>query len=258
MLSDGNDLPPRIIKRVKKHDGHHGGAWKVAYADFVTAMMAMFIVLWVLSQSTKVQKLVANYFKNPIGFSNKSKDLLNGDSKDIIKVDNNSIQDERAREMAMLKEMGDKLLGEISANPAFKNISGQIKIDFVKEGLKIEIIDSAKNLFFEIGTAKLTQEAFMLLQKIGDELSTLPNKIIIEGHTDSRQYTDGPGGYNNFDLSADRANSARRALVSDKLNEGQIDQVRGYADRRLRDKADPFSFVNRRISIIVKYLDDMK
>ncbi len=255
MISDGNDLPPRIIKKVKKHGGAHGGAWKVAYADFVTAMMALFIVLWVMSQSEKVQKMVANYFKNPIGFSNKGKDILSGDSKSIIKIENNSIQDARATEMKILKEMGDKLMGEISANPAFKNISGQIKIEFVKEGLKIEIIDSARNLFFEIGTAKLTKEAFMLLQKIGDELSTLPNKIIIEGHTDSRPYVNGKDGYNNFDLSADRANSARRALTSDKLNEGQIDQVRGYADRRLRDKADPFSFVNRRISIIVKYLD---
>ncbi len=256
MIPDGNDLPPRIIKKVKKHGGGHGGAWKVAYADFVTAMMALFIVLWVMSQSTKVQKLVADYFKDPIGFSNKSKNILSGDNNNIIKVDNNSIQNERASEMKMLQEMGNKLLGEISANPAFKNISGQIKIEFVKEGLKIEIIDSAKNLFFEIGTAKLTQEAFMLLQKIGDELSTLPNKVIIEGHTDSRPYVDGKNGYNNFDLSADRANSARRALTSDKLNEEKIDEVRGYADRRLRDKSDPFNFVNRRINIIVKYMDN--
>ncbi len=256
MALDGNDLPPRIIKKVKKHSGGHGGAWKVAYADFVTAMMALFIVLWVMSQSTKVQKLVADYFKNPLGFSNKGKEILVGDNKNIIKLDNNSVQNEHAREMKMLQEMGDKLLGEISANPAFNNISGQIKIQFVKEGLKIEIIDSAKNLFFEIGTAKLTQEAFMLLQKIGDELSTLPNKIIIEGHTDSRPYADGINGYNNFDLSADRANSARRALTSGKLPEEKIDQVRGYADRRLRDKSDPFSFVNRRINIIVKFMDN--
>jgi len=258
MISDGNDLPPRIIKKVKKYDGHHGGAWKVAYADFVTAMMALFIVLWVMSQSQKVQKLVANYFKNPVGFSNKSSEILPGDSKSLIKVENNSIQDAHAREMEMLKEMGNKLLGEISANPAFKNISEQIKIEFVKEGLKIEIIDSAKNLFFEIGTAKLTQEAFKLLQKIGDELSTLQNKIIIEGHTDARQYTEEPSGYNNFDLSAERANSARRALTSDRLKENQIDHVIGYADRKLRDKSDPFNFVNRRISIIVKYLSETK
>ena len=255
-MSDGSDLPPRIVKKIKKHGGAHGGAWKVAYADFVTAMMALFIVLWVMSQSTKVKQMVASYFKNPIGFSSKGRDILSGDSKSLIKVENNSFQDEHAREMEMLKEMGEKLLGEISANPAFKNILNQIKIEFVKEGLKIEIIDSAKNLFFEIGTAKLTQEAFNLLQKIGDELSTLPNKIIIEGHTDARPYVDGPSGYNNFDLSADRANSARCALTSGKLPEVKIDQVRGYADRRLRDKSDPFSFVNRRISIIVKFLDN--
>ncbi len=255
MSSMGNDLPPRIVKKIKKNGGHHGGAWKVAYADFVTAMMALFIVLWVMSQSEKVRELVANYFKNPIGLSSKGKDILAGDNKNMIKIDNNSIQDERAREMEMLKEMGDKLLGEISANPAFKNISSQVKIEFVKEGLRIEIIDSSKDLFFEIGTAKLTQEAFMLLQKIGNELSTLPNKIIIEGHTDSRQYNNGPDGYTNFELSADRANAARRALTSNLLPDKQIDQVRGYADRKLRDKSDPFNFVNRRISIIVKYMD---
>ncbi|MCL5030671.1 MAG: OmpA family protein [Bacteroidetes bacterium] len=256
MSSMGSDSPPRIVKKIKKHEGHHGGAWKVAYADFVTAMMALFIVLWVLSQSVKVQKLVANYFKDPIGFSNKGKDILAGNNQSVIDNTADNIQSTRAKEMEILKKMGDKILGDLTRDPEFSNLAGQIKIEFVKEGLKIEIVDSSKDLFFEIGTAKLTQKAFLLLQKMGDELSKLPNKLIIEGHTDSRPYSSGPNGYTNFELSADRANAARRALTSNKLLDRQIEQVRGYADRRLRDKLDPFNFVNRRISIIVKYLEE--
>ena len=254
-MSNSGDLPPRIIKKINKHGGHHGGAWKVAYADFVTAMMALFIVLWVLSQDQNVKKLVANYFKNPIGFSSRGRDVLNSDNPSLPDISKPSFQDARIKEMELLKTMGDKILGELSQDATFKNIVGQIKIEFVKEGLKIEIVESAKDLFFEIGTAKLTKEAELLLRKIGDQLAKLPNKIIVEGHTDARPYSGGSSGYTNFELSADRANSARRALTSGALPDKQIDQVRGYADRRLRDPADPFSFVNRRISIIVKYSD---
>ena len=257
-MSNGNDLPPRIIKKVKKHGSHHGGAWKVAYADFVTAMMALFIVLWVLSQDQNVKQLVANYFKNPIGFSNKGKSLIGADSPKFKVPQKPAIPNCHEKEVEILKAMGEKILGELSLDPTFKNIVGQIKIEFVKDGLKIELLDSSKDLFFEIGTAKLTKEAELLLRKIGDQLSKLPNKIIIEGHTDARPYMGGSMGYTNFELSADRANSARRALISGELSEKQIDQVRGYADRRLRDPAHPYSFVNRRISIIVKYLEDEK
>jgi chemotaxis protein MotB len=253
------DLPPQIIKKIKKSHGGHGGAWKVAYADFVTAMMALFIVLWVMSQSAKVQKMVANYFKNPIGFSNKSASLLNGDNLSVLKVDNKSDQQSavqaHVREMEMLKEMGERLLGELSKDPTFKNITNQIKIEFVNEGLRIEIVESAKEFFFEIGTAKLTPQADLLLRKIGDQLAKLPNKITIEGHTDARPYSNDGKGYTNFELSADRANAARRALIESSLKDSQIFSVKGYADRVLRDKSDPYNFVNRRISIIVKYSD---
>ena len=258
MLNEG-DLPPQIIKKIKKsHGGGHGGAWKVAYADFVTEMMALFIVLWVMSQSQKVQKLVANYFKNPIGFSNRSTSILNGDNS-LLNSAEASIQQSKIQahlnEIERLKEMGNKLLSELSHDAAFKNIVGQIKIDFVKEGLRIELVESSQNLFFNIGTAKLTPEAELLLKKIGDQLAKLPNKIIIEGHTDSRPYSNDGNGYTNFELSADRANSARRALTESSLPQSQIFEVRGYADRELRDKADPYNFVNRRISIIVMFSD---
>ena len=261
-MSMENELPPPIIKKVKKHSGHHGGAWKVAYADFVTAMMALFIVLWILSQNDEIKKSVAHYFKDPIGLSDKGPSILNGSSIGIQKpaVDssaNNQILS-RKKEMEILREMGEEILGELSKDDAFKSLLGQIKIEFVKEGLRIEIVDSSKDLFFEIGTAKLTKAASLLLRKIGDNIAKLPNLVEVEGHTDARPYSGGANGYTNFELSADRANSARRALTSGDLPEKQIYEVRGFADRKLRDPEHPYSFVNRRISIIVKYLDDNK
>lgn len=256
------DLPPRIIKKVNKHGGHHGGAWKVAYADFVTAMMALFIVLWILGQSEDVQKSVAGYFKDPIGFSSSKGDNImpggntpQSSSGTAQGIDAGKSISSRVKEMEALKQMGEKLLGELSKDENFKSLVGQIKIEFVNEGLRIEIVDSSKDLFFEIGTAKLTEEAKLLLMKIGDNIAKLPNKIIIEGHTDARPYSGGSNGYTNFELSADRANSARRALTSGKLTDTQVFGVKGYADRKLRDPEHPYSFVNRRISIIVKYSD---
>ncbi len=253
-MADG-ELPPIIVKKIKKGHGGHGGAWKVAYADFVTAMMALFIVLWVMGQKPEVKESVAGYFKDPIGFSTKSKSVFNGSSPSIIKSDQASQIAAHVKEMELLKEMGEQILGELRKDPTFKNIMGQIKVQIVKEGLKIEILDSSKDLFFEIGTAKLTSEAELLLKKIGDELEKIPNKIIIEGHTDARPYSNDGNGYTNFELSADRANSARRAMISGDLTASHIFEVRGYADRELRDPSDPFSFLNRRISIIVKYSD---
>jgi chemotaxis protein MotB len=246
---------PIIIKKKKKpHGGHHGGAWKVAYADFVTAMMALFIVLWILGQDQAIKEAVAHYFRDPIGLSDKGKSVLQGNTE-IIKRDLPKNLEQRETEKQELKKMGEKILSELSSDPDYINIVNQIKIEIVDEGLRIEINDSADDIFFEIGTAKLKPEMISLLKKIGDQLAKIPNKIIIEGHTDSRPYLGNNDGYTNFELSADRANSARRALLSSKLNSDQIEEIRGYADRKLRNKNDPLSFVNRRISIIVKYLN---
>lgn len=254
-MSSGSELPPRIVKKINKHGGAHGGAWKVAYADFVTAMMALFIVLWVMGQSKEVQKAVASYFNDPMGIST-GKGIMSGGQVAVKAEGAFNAAQAHQKEMELLKKIGQDILNELSKDPTFSNLMGQIKIEFVKEGLRIEIVDSAKDLFFEIGTSKLTREASLLLQKIGNDLSKLNNKILVEGHTDSRPYNDGPNGYTNFELSADRANSARRALTADKLKDDRIEQVRGYADRLLRNKEDPLSFVNRRISIIIKYSDN--
>lgn len=248
-----SDSPP-IIKKIKKgHGGHHGGAWKVAYADFVTAMMALFIVLWVLGQGEEVKEAVSGYFKDPIGYGSQGKSLLDGKSSQMIDL---KLQEEMNRleaERKELEKMGEKLMNEIGDDTGLMNLSDQVKIEIVKEGLRIELIDSANDIFFAIGTAELNPLARRLLEKIGSELSKLPNKIIIEGHTDSRQYRNDGTGYTNFELSSDRANSAKRALVFGGVTERQIDEIRGFADTRLRVPNDPFSFMNRRISITVKY-----
>lgn len=248
---DGN---PIIIKKGKKDHGHHGGAWKVAYADFVTAMMALFIVLWILGQDASVKAAVANYFKDPVGISDKGKNLLDGKAPSILELDLQNEMEQIERQKRELTKMGESMINELSDDPNFSNILDQIKIEIVEEGLRVEIIDSEDDIFFEIGTAELKPETRNLLKKIGEQLTRIPNKIVIEGHTDARPYLGSELGYTNFELSTDRANSARRGLLLGGLNSTQIYEVRGYADRRLRDSNDPYSVVNRRISIIVKYL----
>lgn len=243
-----------IIKKIKKvHGGHHGGAWKVAYADFVTAMMALFIVLWVLGQSEEVKEAVAGYFKDPVGFSTKGQSILDGKNSQLIDLNVEEEIRRKEAEKAELEKMGEKLKEDLGNDTELMNISDQVRVEIVKEGLRIELVDSERDVFFEVGTSELKADAKKLIQTVGKELSKLPNKIIIEGHTDSRQYKNDGSGYSNFELSTDRANSAKRAMVSGGVSEKQIDEVRGFADTRLRDPSDPFSFLNRRISITVKY-----
>lgn len=248
---DGN---PIIIKKGKKAHGHHGGAWKVAYADFVTAMMALFIVLWILGQDDSVKAAVANYFKDPVGISGQGRNLLDGKAPSLLELDLQNELEQKERQKRELTKMGESMISELSDDPNFSNILDQIKIEIVEEGLRIEIIDSEDDIFFEIGTADLKPETRNLLKKMGEQLTRIPNKIVIEGHTDARPYHGSELGYTNFELSTDRANSARRGLLLGGLSSTQIYEVRGYADRRLRDTNDPYSVVNRRISIIVKYM----
>ena len=253
-MSDiGNEAVP-IIKKIKKsHGGHHGGAWKVAYADFVTAMMALFIVLWILGQKPEVKEAVAGYFKDPIGFSNKSKVLIEGKANPM--PDMKLMDDIQMHEIEKveLEKLGEKLVEELKADTDFLGLADQVKIEVVKEGLRIELTDSESDIFFEIGTADMKKDAKKLLQKIGAEISKMPNSIIVEGHTDSRQFNNIGTGYSNFELSSERALAAKRALVAGGLREKQIDEVRGYADTRLRNEENPLSFMNRRISITVKF-----
>lgn len=241
-------------KKPKKHHGHHGGAWKVAYADFVTAMMALFIVLWVLGQSEEVKQAVAGYFKDPAGFQLSSVAPPGGSKNDIINLQLEAKRLQREKQQKQFEEMKGKIMKELGQNPNFVTLLDQIEITMVDEGLKIEMLESADNVFFEIGSSKLNIYAEQILRKIGGDLKNLPNYVVVEGHTDSRRYNGSIRDYDNFDLSAERANSAKRALEIGGLPESHIDEIRGYADKRLRDPIDPYSLVNRRISIILRYL----
>lgn len=253
-MKSNEQQAPIIIKKGKHGHGHHGGAWKVAYADFVTAMMALFIVLWVLGQDQKVVESVAGYFQDPVGFTEKLKLITPGDSDKPFKIDTVNIKEQlREMEIQRLQSLGEILKQQLLQNPNFQNLAEQINIEIVNEGLKIELTESKENVFFEVGTANLKPEAIKIIQNITQQLQQLPNKLIIEGHTDSRQYITGAKGYSNFELSAERANATRRILVGSGLEPNKIDEIRGYADSRLRDTTDPYSAVNRRTSLIIKF-----
>ncbi|MCS7052202.1 MAG: OmpA family protein [Ignavibacterium sp.] len=255
-MKSSEQQAPIIIKKGKHGHGHHGGAWKVAYADFVTAMMALFIVLWVLGQDKKVIESVASYFRDPIGFTEKLRVITPGNSEMPFEADtlNINIKEQlRELEIQRLQSLGESLKQELKQNPEFQELADQINIEIVNEGLRIELTESTENVFFEVGTANLKPEAAKIIQRMAASFQKLPNKIIIEGHTDSRPYIQGEKGYSNFELSAERANATRRTLVTAGLDPKKIDEVRGYADTRLRDPNDPFAAVNRRTSLIIKF-----
>jgi chemotaxis protein MotB len=233
--------PIIIIKKVSGHGGHHGGAWKVAYADFVTAMMALFIVLWLLSSSAKVKKAVAGYFNDPKSSQKETGTSKTGDD-DAIPVDQKNVQ--------KLKEQIEKAIQE---RKDLEKLAKQIEITITPEGLRIELIEDKNGTFFQSGSAKLSDDGQQLLAMLAGQLKPLPNHLLLEGHTDATPYS-ADTGYTNWELSADRANSARRLLQSDGVGQQQISQVRGYADQLLRVKNDPLDPSNRRISLIVQWV----
>ncbi len=237
--------PIIVIKRIGRHGGHHGGAWKVAYADFVTAMMSLFIVLWLMNSSDKVKKAVAGYFNDPKGTGTMLGTAMTG-TGETVKVAG-------ADDMQKLKE---KLEQEIKAKADLKKLSKQIEITITPEGLRIELLEDKNGTFYESGSARLSDSGQELLELLAAELKTLPNSLLIEGHTDAAQYSD-DRSYSNWELSADRANAARRLLQQDGVRRDQVTQVRGYADQLLRVKANPFDSSNRRISILVKNQEAM-
>lgn len=230
-----------IIRKKAGHGGHHGGAWKVAYADFVTAMMALFIVLWMMNASKQVQEAVGGYFKDPRGVAKMVGTNKNGAGEFVAL---------KKEDMEKLKE---ELLRSIHHLDPLDKLKNQIEITITQEGLRIELMESAKGTFFELGSAKPTPALKELLQLLATELGQLPNNISIEGHTDSKPYS-GNREYDNWDLSTDRANAARRMMQGEGIRADQISQVRGFADQRLRLPKLPEDPSNRRISLIVQYL----
>ncbi len=253
MADQDNDRPIIIKKVVQGGHGHHGGAWKVAYADFVTAMMALFIVLWILGQDDSIKANIAHYFNDPIGFGDgKGPSVIDGAGNKIIAPKILTDLEQKEVERERLEQMGENLVNNL-IDQDFKNLVDQMDIEVTDEGLRIEIMESNNDAFFEVGTASLKKSAKKMLTVIGKQVAQLDNKIVVEGHTDSRPFSNGLNGYSNYELSADRANSARRILIESGLESDQIEEIRGYADNRLRNAENPFDVVNRRISIIVKY-----
>lgn len=241
-----------VIKKKKSHGGgHHGGAWKVAYADFVTAMMALFIVLWIVGQSKKVKQSVSHYFKDPGAFMQSTGSALssNGKTPDIKVATKDTTLTLKLNDIGQLKEEGKKLQNMISSLPEFKDFKNQIKITITKEGLKIDLIEDSTGVFFDVGSATLKPQAIRLLKMVGADFKKLPNGIIIEGYTDARPYA--TQNYSNWMLSVDRANAARKVLLEGGMRSGQLLQIRGYADRNLRDPKHPYDASNRRVSIVV-------
>jgi len=251
-----SDVPVLIVRKKKgEHAQHHGGAWKVAYADFVTAMMALFIVLWIVGQSKQIKEYVANYFKDPGAFMENTKGG-GAFEYNTIAFGERLADDLLKRQQEKMKETGDKIMSEMGKTPALRDLSKQIVIEMTKEGMRIELVEQKESLFFDVGTAHLKDDAVRVLAIIAVQLEAMDNHIVIEGHTDARKYSQ-KDGYTNFELSADRANSARRVMMKHGLSEEKIDEIVGYADKRLRNKADPYDVVNRRISILVKF-DELK
>jgi len=233
--------PIIILKKKGGHGGHHGGAWKVAYADFVTAMMSLFIVLWLMSASKPVQEAVGGYFRDPSGTADKKGSAVAGAGENFLLTKDN---------MPKLKDQLEQKIREMND---FERLKNHIEMTVTNEGLRIELMESASGTFFDSGSPKLNADGHELLIALAQELSELPNKLSIEGHTDSKPYATS-GNYSNWELSTDRANAARRLMQASGIKADQIVQVRGFADQRLRKLDNPLDSSNRRVSLIVQYI----
>jgi chemotaxis protein MotB len=234
--------PIVIIKRNASHGVHHGGAWKVAYADFVTAMMALFIVLWLMNTSKQIRDAVGGYFQDPTGTSRKAGAVKGGTGEKLIVSENN---------MERLKEELQKAIQQV---PNFDKFKNHIDMTVTNEGLRIELTESAKGTFFESGRPVLNDDGRDIVAALAKVLGTIPNKVYVEGHTDATPYAEG-SSYTNWELSADRANTTRNLMQENGVRSDQITEVRGFAAMKLRKVSDPFDPSNRRISLMVQYLE---
>ena len=237
-----NVRPIIVIKKKVSHGGHHGGAWKVAYADFVTAMMSLFIVLWLMNSTPQIKKAVAGYFNDPKSGGRETGTTVLGSNKSIS-IDQKNVQ--------KLKEEIEKA---ILKQTDLSKLSKQIVITITSEGLKIDLIEDKGGTFFQSGSPTLSPSGVELLNLLSAQLKVLPNKLLIEGYTDAQAYSKN-SDYSNWNLSADRANSARKLLQQGGVGPNQVSQVRGYGDQMLRVPSNPFDPTNRRVSLIVQWQD---
>jgi len=270
---------PIIVKKIKKGGGgHHGGAWKIAYADFVTAMMAFFLLMWLLGSTSKAQREgISEYFKTPLkvalmgGTSVGASDTLikGGGGKDMTKKEGQvkpvdgppgkqkaiDVKDAKAAlekaEAMKLEELKTKIESAIENNPALSKFKNQLLLDITSEGLRIQVVDEQNRAMFESSKAEMQPYAKQILKEIGLMLNGVSNKVSLSGHTDAAPYPGGEKAYSNWELSSDRANASRRELVAGGMDETKVLRVVGLSSASLFNKEDPLSPVNRRISIIV-------
>ncbi len=282
MAGDAKKLQPIIIKRVKK-GGHavHGGAWKIAYADFVTAMMAFFLLMWLLGSTTEGDKKgIADYFASPLKLSLLASGSGAGDASHVVKgggqdltrstgqvkrgeieakkdtINLHQLKAEQIRaEVARLESLQKKVADALAADPELKNMASQMLLEMTHDGLRIQIIDQDQRPMFASGSATVQPYMRNLLRAIGRLLGEVPNRLTLEGHTDALPFGSGERGYSNWELSADRANSSRRELISGGLPEDQVLRIQGLAASNPFDRKDPTAPANRRISIIVMTRD---
>lgn len=271
-------IAPIIVKKIKKNGGgHHGGAWKIAYADFVTAMMAFFLLMWLLGSTSKAQKEgIAEYFQTPLhmvlmgpSLGQSDSALRNTGGKDVTKKQGQvkpvegdpgklktvKLEDVKEAlkqaEKVKLEALKAKIEQAIEDNPTLQQFKSQLKLDITSEGLRVQIIDEQNRPMFENAKAELQPYAKTILREIGKTLNGVDNKISLSGHTDASAYAHGDQGYSNWELSADRANASRRELIAGGMDETKLMRVVGLGSAIMMDKENPFNPINRRISLIV-------
>lgn len=270
-------LRPIIIKRIKKSGGgHHGGAWKIAYADFVTAMMAFFLLMWLLGSTTKGDlQGIADFFSTPLKVamaggsgSGDSSSVIKGGGKDMTRIDGQQKKGEdltpaknfnlkaaeaelERQEVNRLKALKERIEKAIDTIPGLQQFKNQLLIDITTEGLRIQIVDEKNRPMFALARAELQPYTKVILHEIAKILNDIPNRISLSGHTDATPYSSGEKSYSNWELSSDRANASRRELVAGGMADNKMLRVVGLSSAVLFDSSDPYNPVNRRISIIV-------
>ena len=251
MGAKDREPPITVVKKKVGGHGHHGGAWKVAFADFMTAMFALFLVLWLVNQSSDVKSAIAGYFQDPLGRADEFGSSI---------VPGEGAQTQMARPLApaqlidiridRMLRLAEVIKEKLGRTPLLDSLKNHVEITLTEEGLRIELLEDSTAQFFQSGSAQVSDRGRQLLALIGRELAADSNQIQLEGHTDARPYTSA-AGYTNWELSADRANTARRILGENGVPPQRVDQIRGLADRKLRYPQAPYDPRNRRVTILV-------
>jgi chemotaxis protein MotB len=273
----GELKPPIVIKRIKKSGGgHHGGAWKIAYADFVTAMMAFFLLMWLLGSTSKGDlQGIAQYFATPLKValgggsgSGDSSSVIKGGGQDLTRstgqvqksdkpeekrvINLKAAEAELARlELERLKDLKSRIDAAIEASAVLKPYRDQLRVEITADGLRVQIVDAQNRPMFDSGSAALNEYTRAILREMGKLLNDVPNRVSLSGHTDANAYAGGERGYSNWELSADRANASRRELILGGIDEKKIIRVVGLGAAVMLNKSDPVDPINRRISITV-------